>query len=116
MHGFTLLEVLVSLLLLACMLLGLDALQIQSLHETKATFYVGIANQQLTNMAAYLAMTHKNPAVSVIQHWQLQNQDMLPSAESAVDHQKIIITWGNIKTCKEITLGESGCLIINIKE
>jgi len=54
LHISTLLEVLISLFILALMLLGLDAMQLSSLRQAKTAYYFSVATQQLASMAEHV--------------------------------------------------------------
>lgn len=114
--GFTLIEVLVSLLLLALMLLGFEAMQIYSLRETRAAFYFAVATNQLTAMVERLrALKEYEGLDKQISIWNSQNQEILPQGLGVVSgiypSYTITIYWGKQQDeCKQMQLGRVGCL------
>ena len=114
--GFTLLEVLVSLLLLAMMLLGLDAMQLTTLKEARTAYYFAVATQQLTNFTEQLLLAPQGDVPSLLLEWNQQNQHVLPRGRGSLrghfpDYQ-LAIFWGATLSgeCNTPLLGKNGCL------
>jgi hypothetical protein len=97
--GFSLLEVLVSLLLLAFIILGFDAMQVYSLRSVRNSYYLNIATGQLNNMAERLHALGENSGLEQqIQIWNKENQQLLPKGKGLVvghyPFYEIILYWG----------------------
>lgn len=120
MLGFTLLEVVISLLIIAIMLLGFDAMQLHALRERKAAYYAQVATQQLNNMIARMQLNKNADFSQQLEIWNQQNKKILPKGEGSVNgvypHYVIKIFWGNgnHNDCENNTVGLSGCLHTNI--
>ncbi len=114
--GFTLIEVLISLMLLSLMLLGFDAMEIHSLRTLRASYYFHVATQQLTVMAERLQALGAHAGLEEQKIlWNRQNQQLLPEGIGTVtgSYPLYVITvyWGKIKNkCDQISLGQSGCV------
>lgn len=118
--GFSLLEVLVSLLLISFILFGFDATEIVGLRMIRATYYFDIANHQLNNMVERLhIINNDSDLLQQVTIWNSQNKTVLPHGIGDVaghyPFYQITIYWGNSKSpCQQNQLGNSGCLIQNI--
>jgi type II secretory pathway component PulJ len=114
--GISFIEILVSLSLLAIMLLSLDAMQLYSLRETKSAYYVGIAEQQINNMAERLSVLKNHISQNEIKKWNDQNKKSLPDGQGDIisngPHLVITVSWGQLITsrCEKTKMGLSGCL------
>ncbi len=98
--GFSLLEVLVSLLLLAFIILGFDAMEVYSLHSLRNSYYLNVATGQLNNMAERLrALSEYSGLEQQIQIWNKENQQVLPEGRGVVAGRypfyKITLYWGD---------------------
>jgi prepilin-type N-terminal cleavage/methylation domain-containing protein len=118
--GFSLIEVLVSLLLLAFILLGFDATELFSVRAIRAAYYFEVATTQLNNMVERLQIAAPVNAVEQAELiWNSENKVVLPQGRGQVageypDYQ-LTIYWGQPQqSCKQNQLGSSGCLSINI--
>src|SRR3990167_10372889 len=115
-QGFSLIEVLISLLLIALILFGLDAMQVYSLKQTKIAFLFNTANNQLMNMSErLLALQARDGLTQQITLWNKENQLLLPQGQGMVmgdfPYYTITLYWGNTpQDCRENKIGESGCL------
>jgi prepilin-type N-terminal cleavage/methylation domain-containing protein len=115
LSGFSLIEVLVSLLLLAILFLGLEGGEIYALRESRNAWIVSIAVRQLENMTERLSVS--NDVDNQLVHWNEENAHVLPQGRGTVTGQSpiyvISIYWGesnNQNPCQENHLGMSGCL------
>ncbi len=114
--GFSLIEVLVSLLLLSLMLLGFDAMEIYALKQSRVAFYYSAAEQQLNNMRErLLSMSAQHDVETQLAAWNEENKTVLPqgfgSVQGEFPHYITTIFWGKMPhRCGEIKVGESGCL------
>ncbi len=117
-RGFTLLEVMVSVFLLALALLGLDAMQVAALRQSRGDDYFQQALLQANNMAEYLRAHHgENELYLTV--WQQQLQHALPvgtgSVTSINSAYQITIQWGEAKRpCQHSQPGISGCVIQSV--
>jgi len=118
--GASLIEVVISLLLLAMILLEFDATQIISLREARVEHYYSVATQQLDVMSERLLMTKGNNLNVLISSWNTQNQEVLPLGVGVVSGNypdyKVSIFWGNRhrQDCINNIIGLDGCLYINL--
>ncbi|MBV8802546.1 MAG: hypothetical protein JO131_06220 [Gammaproteobacteria bacterium] len=113
--GFSLIEVLISLLLLSFILLGFDATEIYSIRSSRAAYYLDIANTQINNMSERLGMLENYSDISSqMTIWNNENQIVLPQGRGQVighfPDYTIIIYWGNIQSCASNQIGSSGCI------
>ena len=114
--GFSLIEVLISLLLISLILLGLDAMQYASLRQIKETYFLHVASNQLQNLKERLFVSQQSPQIFL---WNEENKKVLPAGFGTLSGEFpnyiLTIYWGK-KThqCKKNQLGESGCLIEKI--
>lgn len=112
MHGFTLLEVLVSLLLLTFAFLGIDAVFTKALQQERALRYSQQAYLLADNMNRYLS-AHPNDHVNDDAIWHQQVAASLPQGRGEIDEsqREIQIAWGDaVLPCLQPQLGISGCI------
>ncbi len=115
-QGFTLLEVLISLVLLSFILLGFDEMEIYSLRSTCAAYYFHLATEQLNSMIERLHTVGMRPSINEqIEIWNSQNKQLLPAGEGEVignyPNYTITVYWGDAPhICQEIHIGQSGCI------
>lgn len=112
MHGFTLFEVLVSLLLVAFAFLGIDAVFTHGLQQERAQMYSRQAYLLADNMSRYMS-AHLSEHVNYDVVWQQQIAAALPQGRGEIDESRreIHIAWGEAAlTCKQQQLGISGCI------
>jgi prepilin-type N-terminal cleavage/methylation domain-containing protein len=118
-HGFTLLEILVSLFLLSITLLAVNAAQITSLQQSRGLYYFQQASILADNMAEYLSAHHGN----INNYQQTWNDDInliLPDAAGQLSGQfpayRITINWGGTKqNCQHNQPGVVGCVVLSTK-
>jgi Tfp pilus assembly protein PilV len=114
--GFSLLEVLISLLLLSFVLFGFDATEVYSLRTIRAAYYFDMANNQLNNMVERLYLINNDSdSLQQVAIWNMQNKTVLPEGLGQVTGHfpvyKITVYWGKkISPCQQNQLGTSGCL------
>lgn len=113
--GVSLLEVLISLFILSFILLGLDAMEITALRDCRVAYYFTIATQQIQNIHERLyALKDKQSFSEQIDVWNKQNQELLPNGRGEVTGKYPAFTatifWGQINSCHQISIGQSGCL------
>lgn len=114
--GFSLIEVLISLLILSFILLGFDVMQIHALRQNRESYYLSIAENQLISMIEQLRVLGEDNKKQIT-NWISENQRVLPEGRGNVKGQypNYIVTlfWGektNLETCKELPLGKLHCL------
>ena len=83
LHGFTLLEVLISLFLLSLLLLGVTAAQVVALREAREMYYFQQAMMLAENMSEYLVV-HGGDMSRYEQSWREQIHQALPHRELLV--------------------------------
>jgi hypothetical protein len=112
----SLLEVLISFCLLSLVMLGMNAMQLSSLHQLQASLYVAAASEQLASLDNYLQSTHGTNPSEFIDEWKSQIAEMLPSGAGELHGEfpsyVISIFWGgtNANTCQPPQAGKHGCL------
>lgn len=115
-EGSSLIEILISLLILSILLLGVDAMQITSLRETRASYYFSVATQQLQIMSERLHSLKARDINEQLTQWNKQNNEVLPQGHGVISgdypHFTLTIFWGNADTneCNKNKIGQSGCL------
>lgn len=111
-QGATLIEILVSLVLLSLMLLGLDAMQLTALREAKVSLYYAEASQQLHLMQEKLTALHLSDPADAINRWNQQNAAVLPHGRGVAQNGVISVFWGdmNLDRCEHNKIGLSGCV------
>lgn len=116
LQGASLIEVLVSLFLLSIMLLSFDAMQLYTLQQTKQSYYVNVAHNQLNNIESQLRLISDGEYQSHVDVWNEENGRVLPNGQGAVSGNypsfDIQLFWGKrVSTvCFGENSGESGCL------
>lgn len=102
MTGFSLIEVLVSLLLLSLVLLGLEALEISAVQQSRESYYIFVARQQLHNLEERLRSSGTAGLSSAqFMRWQEENQSILPQGSGRLmgsyPKYHLQIVWGMTK-------------------
>lgn len=117
--GVSLIEMLISLLILSMLLLGFDAMQIAALKATQAEYYFAIAAAQQRAMVERLKMLKNIPYDAQFKIWNRQNQLLLPQAIGVIygnyPNFTLAISWGGKKRCNKNQLGKRGCIKTSIK-
>ena len=119
--GFSLLEVLVSLLLISFILFGFDALSVHAIRQTRSAFYFTVAANQLANLSRRLECAQSAADRDFqVQQWNRENEVLLPKGFGAVSgsfpRYVLTIYWGKtIHQCVQIRLGEAGCLTLPVQ-
>jgi type IV pilus assembly protein PilV len=99
--GFTLLEILISILILSIGLLGFARAQLISLRHNESAYLQTIATIQNNSLAErfYICNLAHSTACKAkqIDIWKAENKALLPQAESSAreysDHYTIILKW-----------------------
>jgi hypothetical protein len=118
--GTTLVEVLVSFVLLACLLLGLDAFALVNVRATKALYYFSVATNQLRSFAERLHTLNGADLSSPFIAWNEENLHVLPHGTGAISGHypdyRLVIYWGKIADhCFKNKIGRSGCVQLTIQ-
>jgi prepilin-type N-terminal cleavage/methylation domain-containing protein len=115
--GYSLIEVLMSLALLSLALLGVDAMEIQSLHENRNTYFFNVAINQFQSMRDRLHVLNKNSHLDdAVSKWQNENKIVLPQGYGQVigSYPDYVVTlfWGEAShtECQKMTVSNAGCL------
>lgn len=115
--GFTLLEVLVSLVILSFVIVGFEAMQLYALHETRKAYYFSEGISQINSMIERL---HTGLDVSTqINQWNDENRRVLPQGRGDVKGQypayHITLFWGEmLSDCLETQWGQNGCITMDV--
>jgi Tfp pilus assembly protein PilV len=118
--GLSLIEILVSFIIVSIMLLGLDAMQITALRAAKSAYYFAVATQQLNGMAERLLATEGAALNQSLEKWNKQNQAVLPQGMGTVTNINATYTlklyWGSprLSVCDKNIIGSIGCLQMQI--
>jgi prepilin-type N-terminal cleavage/methylation domain-containing protein len=118
-YGFTLIEVLISLLLLSFILSGFDAMELYSLNSLRNTYNFHLATQQLISMTERLRSMGPYPYQNEEAIWNEQNKQLLPRGVGTVAGQypdyTVTLYWGDMTPpCPNIMLGQSGCVELRV--
>lgn len=96
-NGFSLIEVLISLLILSLILLGFDAMEIDALRENRNAYYFSVAENQLNSIAQRI-QAHPQDITKQLMIWNQQNQQILPQGKGNVSglfpNYIVTIFWG----------------------
>ncbi len=120
LQGFTLLEVLISLLLFSLILLGFEDMQIVALKNARAANYFYLATEQMHNITERLKLlSNQHGLHQQIIQWNNENQQVLPAGRGLsvgqYPHYTLTLYWGNFnKKCDTIYLGQAGCIANNL--
>lgn len=115
-NGSSLIEVLISLLLISLILFALDGEQIYSLKEIKIAYFASLATNQINNAIERLTAIKMNDGfVEQYMQWNLENQQLLPSGSGTITgvfpNYLITVYWGNVSHhCSKQIIGTSGCI------
>lgn len=119
-RGFTLIEVLVSLLLFAIILLGFDVMEVHSFREARAAYFLSTATYQLSAFSERLKVLAVNQGLDqAVEVWNKQNKELLPQGYGEVHGQypnyTLTIYWGKKQNeCKKLKIGQEGCLSLRV--
>lgn len=110
--GLSLIELLISLMLMAVLLLGIDAMQIAALQHSMTNYHFAVAKQQIDVMHERRILYRNN---AYLLKWNEQNQKVLPQGYGIVKSNpkaEIAIFWGNKneQNCQTNQVGAEGCL------
>lgn len=115
-RGFSLIEILISLLILALILLGMNAMEMVTLNTIEQAFHFSTASQQIMNMTERLrALGSQGGLSQQITIWNKQNQRVLPLGRGEVSgvfpHYTVILRWGVGTQCNDNLQLNTNCLI-----
>ena len=117
--GFTLIEVLISLVILSLVLLGFDALEIFGIREINNAYHFTLAENQIKSMTEVLHTSQDH--TQQIAFWTLQNQVLLPHGRGLVTggypNYLVTVFWGESTTettCQKMQVGKRHCLVSEI--
>ncbi|OGT53275.1 MAG: hypothetical protein A3E84_01495 [Gammaproteobacteria bacterium RIFCSPHIGHO2_12_FULL_42_13] len=120
--GFSLIELVVSSLILSFLLLGTNAMVFHALYKTESAYYFQISIAQMNNITERLrSLTNKQGVAEQVRLWNEENKITLPQGTGKVTGEfplyRISIYWGGMptNTCQSLTIGSSGCLHNSIK-
>src|ERR1700733_14851654 len=107
--GISLIELVISLMLISTLLLGMDAMQIASLQQLKSAYYFAVAQQQMSVITARFKVSQKHRLQESLNRWNEQNGKVLPQGRGIITgdypHYRAILFWGkwNEEDCKNNT-------------
>ena len=98
-QGFTLIEILITMLILSIGLLSIAALQINALKQSQTAYYQSLANVQLASMLERLRANHSAAArVRECAAWNKENNELIAGkGECNCDGNTctVILQWKN---------------------
>jgi len=113
--GTSLIEILISIIILSILLLGVDAMQITTLQKAKTNYYFAVAIQQLDILKERLKLQKKDVSL-LLEEWNKQNQVVLPQGRGVIEgdfpQYELTIFWGskNASECKKNKIAKIGCI------
>lgn len=114
--GFSLIEVLVSLLLLSLILMGFDAFCLSSVRGLREDYYFTQASNQVSMMSERLrALDAADGMHEQIEQWNKENATVLPLGKGEVSgsypNYVITVYWGEKQSeCTNMRIGGAGCI------
>lgn len=97
--GFTLIEILITMLILSVGLLGIAGLEILALRQTQTSYYQSLANVQVAAMLERLRANQSAVArVRECNEWNVENQRLLLGKGECVCQQnncRVTLRWKN---------------------
>jgi prepilin-type N-terminal cleavage/methylation domain-containing protein len=120
LSGFSLIEVLVSLLLISFILLGFNSTEVSSMSAIRDAYQFNLANHQLNNITERLRILKQYPGIEQqVAEWNTENQMILPQGKGEVEghfpEYTISIRWGEQELpCQQNQLTQGGCLTRHI--
>lgn len=120
--GFSLIEVLISLLLLSFALLGLAAIELTTLRDSQNNYYFSQAVTQLQSFSDRLRIwAPRGDIQQQFEQWNQENQQVLPQGVGTLGGHfptyTVSVFWGEWKqyTCSTLQRGERGCITESIQ-
>ena len=112
--GFSLIEILISFLLLSMILLGLDAIQIYTLRKAHSVYFLSLATIQLNNLSERLQASNGKDLNSLWVSWNKEKGTGM--IQGNFPHYVATIFWGTRfqTVCQPYLKGKSGCLKISV--
>lgn len=107
--GFSLIEVLISLVLISLVLLGFDVMQLYSLEKNRDAYYLSAAQNQLASFANQLRNLNSSTDLKKqISLWNRQNKEILPlgkgSVTGAYPEYTETLQWGEKNPSNSLSL------------
>lgn len=104
-HGFSLIEILISLFILAIILLGYDAMLMMAARYNRSAYFYTIATWQLFSLNERLrAVGHGHDYAQMV-IWQQQNQRLFPSVHERITGKfplyQIRLQWNHVNYLEE---------------
>jgi len=87
-NGFGLVEVLISLFILACGLVGIMQIQHSALQRTQDAYYLSLAVNQISNIQQEFALNAVDCKL-----WQIENQKFFPHTKVKCNATQASICW-----------------------
>lgn len=122
LFGVTLIEVLISLLILMLALLGFDAMLLDASQKMRNAYYFTLATDQIISIAEWLHGHTKDQSTDHLQQWNQEIQSFLPAGQGILSdkgsHYQITLFWGqktHQRICKEDHPSELHCLSVQLK-
>ncbi len=121
MQGFSLLEVMISLILLSMTFLGLNTMQFYAFQQIQVNYLFAEAVNQVGNFSERLQWVHSADSVTEqFTRWNEENKRVLPNGLAEIEgffpNYTLTLYWGHFKKpCLKNTMGAAGCLIENIQ-
>ena len=121
--GFSLIELLVSLLILSLVLLGFDALEIYAVRQSRETYFFNVAEEQVHSMVERLrAHALADDVLHQFTLWNEENQQLLPMGNGYITGSyplyQITLFWGEMSSkriCHETRVRELNCMTTTVQ-
>jgi Tfp pilus assembly protein PilV len=99
-YGFTLLEVMISFMLVSIAVLGMDVMAVQSLHQNLKTYQLSIAVNEMQNIRERLQALQDNAGLQEqLISWNQDFKSVLPKSESSINgsfpNYEVSLWWGD---------------------
>ena len=116
----SLLEMLISIFILSCVILGVSATQVLAFRKAQTAYYLDVAIQQIDVIWERLQILKNSNIQAAIVNWNNQNRQVLPNGKGWVQGKypffRIVLSWGkNVHLeCRENKIDTSGCLTFSL--
>ncbi len=102
--GFSVLEVLISLMLISLFLLGIEGSQLYALRSNQQAYFLSLAMNQLQSLAERLQVhSSVDDLEFYLQQWNEQNKKLLPQGVGRLNgnypNYKITLFWKGERQC-----------------
>lgn len=101
--GFSLIEILISLLLLSILMMGFEATSLYAVREIREAYFLSYAQNQMASLADYVRAHQLRVSPDFLENWNQQNKDILPKVTSQIiegeTFYKVELCWKEQNNC-----------------